>query len=112
MAWAAVGGTRDVNLSRPVGGDILPGGSMPDTDIRVSFIFSKLIPFVIRYGIGLAVALSVVALIIGGYQMMTGYGNSEQHEAALKTLTYALLGLVVALTALGIVTVVSNFPFS
>ena len=101
----------DVELSRPVGSDILPGGSLVDTDIKTSFIFAKLIPFVIKWGIRLAVAAAVFALIVGGFQMMLSYGNTEKRQKAMKTIMWALIGLFIAMTALGIVTMITNISF-
>lgn len=112
-ALAANLGSREVELSTPIGRDILPGGGMiTDVDIRTSFVFSKLIPFVIRYGLGLAAALCVVALIVGGYQFITSYGNQERRQAAQKTVTVAAIGLVIVITAFGIVTLITQFTFS
>lgn len=101
--------STDTELSVPVGRDILPGGTqtLPD-DISASFIFSKLIPFAIKYTIRLAVALSVVALIVGGYQFMTAYGNSEKREKAQKTIIWAVVGLILAITAFGIVNIITR----
>lgn len=110
--YAAPLGSREVKLSRPVGGDVLPGGGLSDVDIKTSFIFSKLIPFVIKYGIRLALALSVIALMIGGYQFMTSYGNSEKRQAAQKTILFAAMGLILALTAMGIVTIITTIRFT
>ncbi|MFC1729802.1 pilin [candidate division KSB1 bacterium] len=103
---------NEVQLSAPVGGDILPGGQMYQDDIKTSFIFSRLIPFVIKYTISLAVALAVIALIIGGYQFMTAYGDTEKHQKAQKTITYAIIGLVLAIAAFGIVRIVTTINFT
>lgn len=105
--------STDTELTVPVGGDILPGGTqtLPD-DISASLIFSKLIPFAIKYTIRLAVALSVVALIIGGYQYMTAYGNTEKQEKARKTIIWAIVGLILAITAFGIVNIIANISFT
>lgn len=105
-------GSREVNLSVPVGGDVLPGGSFNAADIKTSFAFAKLIPFALKYALGLAAALTVIALIIGGYRLMTTYGNPEKQQAARKTIQYALIGLIVAITAFGIVTIITQFTFS
>ena len=101
-------GRTEVELVEPVGGDILPGGQLLEDDIKASIIFSKVIPFVIRYTIGLAIALSVIALIIGGYQYLTAYGSEEKHKNAQKTITYAIIGLILALTAFGIVRIITS----
>lgn len=105
----ALNSRNAVELADPVGGDILPGGKILEAEnIRESFAFSTLLPFVIKYMIRLAVALSVIVLIIGGYQYMTAYGDEEKYKAAQKTITYALLGLVLSITAFGIVSIVTN----
>ena len=111
-ASAAPLGSREVDLSTPVGGDILPGGSFSASDIETSFIFAKLIPFAIRYILGLGAGLAVIALIIGGYQFLTAYGSQERRQAAQKTIQYALIGLVVAIVAFGIVTIITSFTFT
>ncbi|MBN2096136.1 hypothetical protein JW752_01920 [Candidatus Peregrinibacteria bacterium] len=105
-------GRNEVELTPPVGGDILPGGQSLTGDVETSLVFSKVIPFAIQFLIGLAVALSVVALIIGGYQFMTAYGNEEQHKNAQKTITYALIGLILAITAYGIVKIITTIQLS
>ena len=105
-------GRDKVDLTAPVGGDILPGSQMLTGDIKESIIFSKVIPFAIQFMIGLAVALSVIALIIGGYQFMTAYGNEEKHKSAQKTITFALIGLILAITAYGIVRIITTINLS
>ena len=110
---AATLGGKDIDITTPVGGDVLPGGGIAQAgDIKSSFIFSRLIPFLIKYAIRLAVALSVIALIIGGYQFIVSFGNSEKRQKAQKTITYALIGLVISITAYGIVTIITNIDFS
>ncbi len=104
-------GRGDLELTEPVGGDVLPGGGLTG-GIKTSFIFSKLIPFAIKYAIGLAIALTVIALIIGGYQYMTAYGSDEKHKNAQKTITYALIGLILALTAFGIVQIITSIQLT
>lgn len=103
---------RDSVLSPPVGRDILPGGGLQADEVKSSFIFSKLIPFVIDYALKIAIGLAVIVIIIGGYQYMTAYGDTEKQETARKTLTYAVIGLVIALTAYGIVSIVTSIRLS
>lgn len=105
-------GRTEVELTEPVGGDILPGGQLLEGDIKESFIFSKVIPFAIRFTIGLAIALAVIALIIGGYQYLTAYGNEEKLKNAQKTITYAIIGLVLAIMAFGIVQIITSIQFT
>ncbi len=105
-------GRDKIELTAPVGGDILPGSQILTGEVETSIIFSKVIPFAIQFTIGLAVALSVIALIIGGYQYMTAYGDEEKHKNAQKTITYAIIGLILAITAYGIVKIITTIQLS
>lgn len=99
-------------ITKPVGSDVLPGGQILESDIETSAIFSRILPFVIKYAIRLAIILAVIALIIGGYQFMTAYGDSEKRQTAQKTIIWAVVGLVLAITAFGIVNIISTIQFT
>lgn len=101
----------EVKLSKPLGGDVLPGGSFVQTDIKSSFVFSRLIPFAIRYLVGLAAALAVIAIMVGGYQYLTAYGDSEKHKNATKTIAWAVIGLILAITSYAIVALITSIRF-
>ncbi|QQR84116.1 hypothetical protein IPJ72_02900 [Candidatus Peregrinibacteria bacterium] len=106
-------GRSATTLTPPLGGDQLPGGTLlPTNDIKTSFLFSGIIPFVIRYAIGLAAALAVIALIFAGYQFMTAYGNQERRDEAIKTIQWALLGLVIVIVSFGVVSVISRIQLT
>ena len=45
--------------------------------------------------IGLVGGLAVLFLVYGGFQYMTSSGNPKQVETAKKTITYAIIGLVI-----------------
>lgn len=102
----------DAVISRPVGVGLLPGSGNEGADIESSILFTKIIPFLITWGINLAIGLSVIVLIFGGYLFLTAFGNEERHERGLKTIMYAVIGLVIALTAYGIVTIITRLQFS
>lgn len=51
--------------------------------------------------------LAVLFLIVGGYRYVTAHGNEEQAEAAKKTITTAIWGLVVVILAFAIVRVIT-----
>ncbi len=99
-------------LSKPVGQGFLPGSGTEGADIKSSVIFAKIIPFLISWGINLAIGLAVIAVIWGGYQYMTAFGNEDKRAKGTQILTYALIGLVLALTAYGIVTIVTSIQLS
>lgn len=99
-------------ISPPVGSEVLPGGSFKADNIEGSIIFARVIPFVIDYAIRLAIVLSVIVLIIGGYRYMTAYGATEKQDAARKTITYAGIGLIISLTAYAIITIITSIQLT
>jgi len=112
MFTAGIALAQDNIISKPAGTGILPGAGVEGADIRSSVLFVKIIPFLIKWGINLAIGVSVLMLIFGGYLYMTAYGDTEQHDRAQRTLIYALIGLAVALTAYGLVTIVTSIQLS
>ena len=110
FALAANLGAGGSVVSPPVGSDVLPGGQTAES-FRDSALIAKVLPFLIDYTLRLAIALSVGAIIIGGYQYLTAYGNTEQHETARKTIMYAIVGLVLSITSYGIVKILTNINF-
>ncbi len=102
---------KETVISPPVGVDVLPS---PDvvTNIKEYSIFSKIIPFAIDYAVKGAMALSVMVLIFGGYQFMTAYGAPEKYELARKTVTYAIIGLIISLTAYGIIAIITSIKLA
>jgi hypothetical protein len=69
--------------------------------IRTGDIHLRHIPCFVKFFtqtiIGIAGSLAVVFVMIGGYRYVIG--PDEQKDAAKKTITYALIGLAVALLA-------------
>lgn len=47
----------------------------------------------------IAVPLSGIMILVGGFQMMTAAGNKENYSKGKKTLLYAVIGFVVVLLA-------------
>ncbi len=112
MAQAQGIGNGDSVISPPAGAGSLPTGGVTGTDIKSSFLFSKLIPFLISWGINLAIGLSVLMVIVGGYQFLTAYGNEEKHTQGIKTLVYSFIGLGLSLAAYAIVQIITRIQFS
>ncbi len=98
-------------ISKPVGAGILPGSGNEGVDIKSSIIFTKIIPFLISWGINLAIALTVLVIIYGGYLLLTSFSDEERRTRGIQTLIYGLIGLVITLTAYGIVTIISQLQF-
>ena len=57
-------------------------------------------------------AIAVVFVIIGGYQYLTSAGNEESAEKGQKTLTNAIIGVVVVVLAYVIINVIVNLVSS
>lgn len=76
------------------------GGSNTFSGIVMAVIQNILLPIV---GI-----ISVLFIIIGGFQYITSGANEELAETGKKTLTNAIIGLVIVILSYIIVTVIIN----
>lgn len=65
--------------------------------------------------IGIAIFLSIISiislfyLIYGGFRWMASSGDREKLAQAKRTISYAIIGLVVSFTAIAIMNVISTF---
>ena len=59
----------------------------------------SLIYSLINWSIGIAALVCVVVLIASGYKYITAAGDESKVESATKTLTFAIIGLVVCFIA-------------
>jgi len=73
--------------------DIEAGGT------GVSTPLPTLINGLINWAIGIAALVCVVVLIASGYKYITAAGDENKVESATKTLTFAIIGLVVCFIA-------------
>ncbi len=67
-----------------------------------------LIKLVINWLLGIALAVAVLFLIIGGFQYITSAGNEESAEKGKATAINALIGIVIIILSYVIVNVVAN----
>lgn len=72
----------------------------------------ELIANVIRIMLLFAGAIAVVFVIIGGYQYLTSGGNEESAEKGQKTLTNAVIGVIIVVLAYVIINVIVNLVSS
>jgi len=63
---------------------------------------------IIQGFLGIVAIWAVIFIIVGGFQMVMAAGNEETYLKAKKTITWAVLGLVIALLSFSIVAVVEN----
>jgi hypothetical protein len=92
-------------LCNPVGigadGSLAKSGNVYDLASRI-----------IKVMLTFAGIIAVIFVIIGGYQYITSAGNEEQAGKGRKTITYALIGLIVILLSFLIVSLVTRFVTS
>lgn len=62
----------------------------------------------IKYFFTIIAALAVFAIIIGGWQWVMSQGNEQMVTTGKKTIVWALFGLLIALSAFTIVTLILN----
>ena len=61
-----------------------------------------------RYILGLIGIFAVLFIMIGGFRMVMSQGNEEAYGAAKKTITWAVIGLVVAVLSFSMIAIVEN----
>ena len=84
----------------------------PDQLIDVSDFGVLLKNVIVQIFLEFAAAIAVVFLIIGGFQYVSSRGNEEAMEKAKKTITAAVIGIVVIVMAYAIVAIVNNLVTS
>ena len=67
----------------------------------------KLIIAVVQILLVVAASVATIFLIVGGYRYVTASGSEEQTEAAKKTMSGAIIGLVVIVLSFAIVRIIS-----
>ena len=65
------------------------------------------LPAITKVVIAAAGISAVLFIIIGGIQILTAYGNDEKIGKAKKTITYAIIGLLIAILSYAIVSTIS-----
>lgn len=74
-----------------------PGEWIPDTGVQGDL--PSLIRRILDFAIGFAVVVCVVILIFAGYQYMTANGDENKIQTATKSLTWAIIGLIICFVA-------------
>jgi hypothetical protein len=71
--------------------------------------FTQVVASITTYLIEIAIPLTAIMALVGGFQMITAAGNPEKFASGRKTLTYAAIGFVVVLLASGVAAIIKNF---
>lgn len=72
------------------------------------YVQGVVLPTLTQTIIALAGGLSFLFIIIGGIQILTAYGNEESLSNGRKTVTFAIVGLVISLLSYAIVSIISS----
>lgn len=96
MIWATMNTIRFASLS--LYGVI--GNNPQNLDLTS---INGILQTAINWGTGLSGTVALIYLVYGGIQYMTSPGNSKQTETAKATITWAIIGLVVIISAWAIV---------
>lgn len=85
---------------RLVGG---PGDPVPEL-VTATQVTTRIIQVLLA----IAGLVAVIFLIVGGFRYITAGGNEETAEAAKKTITNSIIGIVIIILAFVIVRVIAN----
>jgi hypothetical protein len=78
-------------------------GNTCDTGLPVVNASSHQLQTALQVIFGVAAALAVLMIVIAGFRFVTAQGNPQEVGKARATIIYAVVGLLVAVTAEGIV---------
>lgn len=78
-------------------------GQACDTGLPVASSGTGQLQTALQIIFGVAAALAVLMIVIAGFRFITAQGNPQEVGKARATIIYALVGLLVAVTAEGIV---------
>lgn len=95
-----------VNFLIRLGTDI-SGGSLPKVGVDGN---PNPIPIVLSIAFGIAGALALLIITVSGLRYITSAGNPEKVSKAKNGIIYAVVGLVIAISAEAIVAFVVNGP--
>jgi hypothetical protein len=73
--------------------------------------FADILSSVIQLFLGLCGLIALGYIILGGYELITAQGNDKSVESGKKTLTNAIIGLVIIILSYVIVSIVINAAF-
>jgi hypothetical protein len=75
-----------------------------DTKTNIVKVISDIISLLVY----VSAAISVLFIVLGGYQMITSSGDAEKVKKGKETFTYAIIGLIAAIIAGFVVSVITQ----
>lgn len=94
-------GTKTDCLATPNSADCLYN-PLPTGDLTTMFLL------IAKGTLGLVAVWAVIFIIVGGFRMVTSAGNEEAYGVAKKTVTWAILGVVIAVLSFSMVAIVED----
>lgn len=76
--------------------------------IEANLSVAEIINNITTWVVGLVGAIAVLFIIWGGFLYITAAGNKDQAEKAKKTITYAVIGVVIIVLAKVIISLVTG----
>jgi len=114
IVWLANVCTAMAQSSRPPivpdksGTLIIPSTSPSSAVDPGEYFGGSFLPAITRNVIAGSGAVAILFIIIGGVEILTAYGNEEKITKGKKTVTFAVVGLLIALLSYAIVTIISS----
>ena len=71
--------------------------------------FPQVIANITQFLVYIAIPLTAIMVLVGGFQMITAGGDPEKFSKGRKTLMYAAIGFAIVLLASGIAAIIQNF---
>lgn len=101
----ASGKSKDTIPGVTIGGIFYPSGTkLPDNPEGVSGVLKK----IINWLLGIVGTLAILIFIVSGIKYIVSVGDTKEAESAKKIMTFAIIGLVVALSGLIVVNTIDS----
>lgn len=101
--------TKSPPIIPPGAGElIIPHTTVTAGQTEEQTLIGTILPNATKVVIALAGSLAFLFIIIGGIEILTAYGDDEKLGNAKKTITFAIVGLIIALLSYAIVSIISS----
>jgi hypothetical protein len=94
-----------VEFNNPAGNFLI---DLTRPGINQTNTFAGLLTYLIRLVLTIVGLVAIVFIMLGGFQYITARGDEEKASAGKKTLTNAIIGLVIVILSYMIVAVIMN----
>ncbi len=85
------------------------GWKNPPSQVSGATDLATIAKNILKFLLSVSGIVAIIFLVFGGLTYMTSYGSEERSKKGTKIITYAVIGIVVILSALAIVTQLTKF---